>query len=343
MPNLAEAITIPVESGDSIALVSNLLVRMTAPRQMFRHPPLVLVVDDQEWATRSLETVLKPSGFSILRAFTGARALQQARATPPDVVFVARALPDIDGLALCRVLRDELLLGQRVPLLVTLHDRPTREERLAALRAGAWDVLAPVIDAEELVLRLQAYVRAKFDADRIREAGLVDAASGLYSPRGLERRATEFGSWARRWGEALSCVVLALVQTAAIGEAAAVEAGDEMAEVFRKTARASDAIGRVGQAELAVFAPRTDAQQAVQMAERFGAALRASGVLRSTEGPQAPRLWGGYDSVSDARETPVRGPELLTRAAVALAQAKEGHQAGWIRPFHTPPTSASSS
>jgi PleD family two-component response regulator len=332
-----------VESGESIAQVSDLLVRVTTPRQMFPRPPLVLVVDDQEWATRSLETVLKPSGFSILRAFTGARALQQARATPPDVVFVAKALPDIDGLTLCRVLRDELLLGQRVPLLVTLHDRPTREERLDALRAGAWDVLAPLIDAEELILRLQAYVRAKFDADRIREAGLLDAPTGLYSPRGLERRAAEFGSWARRWGEALSCVVLAVSQPDADKEDASVAAGDEMAEVFRKTARASDAIGRVGQAELAVFAPRTDAQQAVQMAERFGAALRASGMLGREQGRQTLHLWGGYDSVNDARETPVQGPELLTRATVALAQAKEGREAQWLRAFHTQTTSSSGS
>ena len=309
---------------------------MTAPRASLRRSPVVLVVDDQELSARSLESVLMPNGFAMLRAFTGAKGLERARAHAPDIVVVARTLPDTDGLTLCRALRDQLVLGDRVPLLVTLDERPTRGERLTALRAGAWDVLVPPIDAEELILQLEAYVRAKFDADRMRETGLLDARTGLYNVNGLERRAAEFGAWALRHGDSLSCVILGVVQPGMADETAVVRAVDAMADVLRKIARNSDAIGRTGQSEFAVLAPGTDAAQAVQLAERLAAALRASGVLARDGSEHSARLRGGYDSVSDVRETPLRGPELITRAARALAHARAERKGEWLRPFRPP-------
>ena len=279
-----------------------------------------------------------PNGFALLREFTGARAIDRARAQAPDIAVVARTLPDTDGLALCRALRDQQLLGDRVPLLLTMNERPTRVERLAALRAGVWDILVPPVDAEELIVRLETYVRAKFDADRIRETGLLDARTGFYNVNGLERRAAELGAWAHRQGESLSCVILGVVLPGTTGEAAMSSAADAVAEVVKKIARNSDVVGRTGQSEFAVIAPGTDANQAVLLAERFAAALRASGVL-SDAGENAPRLRGGYDSVSDVRESVLRGPELITRAAAALARAKTEGNGVWLKPFQGPRTS----
>ena len=73
---------------------------MTSPQP--RRAPVVLVVSDQEWSARSLESILMPNGYAVLRAFTGAHGLERARLHAPDVVIVAQSLPDTDGLALCR-------------------------------------------------------------------------------------------------------------------------------------------------------------------------------------------------------------------------------------------------
>lgn len=306
--------------------------RVTVPRPSSRRSPVVLVVDDQEWSARSLETVLMPNGFAVLRAFTGAKGLERARADSPDIMVVARTLPDIDGLALCRALRGQAMLGDRVPLLVRLSERPTRAERLMALRAGAWDILVPPIDAEELILRLETYVRAKFEGDQIRETGLLDARTGFYNVGGLERRATELGAWAKRQGEPLSCVILGVVRGNTADETAFVSAAAALADVLRKTGRTSDAIGRMGQTEFAVLAPGTDGAQAIRLAQRLAAALKSAGIV--TDGGQnAVRLRGGYDTVSDAREKSLKGPELITRAAVALGRAKTEHHGEWLRPF----------
>src|SRR5207244_2841406 len=67
----------------------------------------------------------------------------------------------------------------------------TRAERLAALRAGAWECIAPPHDADEILLKIGAYVHAKLDADRARSEGLLDSATRLYNRQGLARRARE--------------------------------------------------------------------------------------------------------------------------------------------------------
>src|SRR5688500_20184051 len=68
-------------------------------------PPLVLLASDQEWSTRSLESVLGPHGFASVRAYTGRQALELIRRTHPDVVIIDSGMPDIPGVDLCVQLR----------------------------------------------------------------------------------------------------------------------------------------------------------------------------------------------------------------------------------------------
>jgi CheY-like chemotaxis protein len=94
------------------------------------------------------------------RKKTQTRMLRRFLST--TLVVIDASLRDEDGLALCRAMRDEPLLA-RTPIIVTAVEHPTRQQRLEALRAGAWDVLAHPFDPEEMLLRLGAYVRAKVD------------------------------------------------------------------------------------------------------------------------------------------------------------------------------------
>jgi diguanylate cyclase (GGDEF)-like protein len=295
----------------------------------------VLVVNDQEWSARSLESILMPNGYAVLRAFTGANGLERARLHTPDVVIVAQSLPDTDGLTLCRALHDQRALSDRVPVLLHLPERPTRTERLTALRAGAWDVLAPPIDAEELILRLESYVRAKVDGDRAQETGLVDAATHFYNASGLEFRAAELAAWAQRHAEPLSCVVLGFARASTGDDAKVARAVDRMTDVLRRSGRTSDVIGRTGPTEFAVLAPGTNQTAAVQLAERLATALR-SALSSPQDGYPTVELRGGYDTVADARDTPLKGPELITRATLAFSRAKVAQNGGWLRPFGSP-------
>jgi len=292
------------------------------------HPPVVLIIDDQEWSTRTLESILAPSGFAVMRAYTAKKGLERVHAHAPDVVFVDLTLPDEDGLQVCRALRDDPQVGPGTPVFITTPERPTRSQRLEAFRAGAWDVLGYPLDAEELVLRLDAYVQAKFQADRLKEEGLIDPLTGLYNLRGLERRTEELCSWAYREHQPLACVVFAPRAAATDDEKATAHLVHDVTMAFRKSGRISDVIGRLGRTEIAVLAPSTGAEGAVRLAARLAEAIGASGPV-----PGGIELRAGYDAVQDVREHPSEARDLLTRATLALRKSRTNGN-GWLERFH---------
>src|SRR5207253_889450 len=155
------------------------------------------------------ERALRPAGYTVLEAFTGPEALQQARRSQPDAIILDTALPDGDASGLCRALRVEPDITASTPIFVTTAGPATRQQVSDALRAGANSVWADPIDTEEFLLRLDGQLQTKFAADRAREEGLLDHQTGLYNTQGLERRARELASHVDRRGAALACVVLA--------------------------------------------------------------------------------------------------------------------------------------
>src|SRR2546427_454914 len=126
---------------------------------------LALLAGDRDGATHWLESLLESGGYGVLRERTGRDALQRARATRPDVIIVDADLSDQEGVELCRALRADPRVTTSTPVLLVAGGPSTRELRLAALAAGAWECIAPPHDADEILLTGQADVRAKLDAD----------------------------------------------------------------------------------------------------------------------------------------------------------------------------------
>ncbi len=302
------------------------------------HPrlPKALLVDHEDWSTDSLERVLTPAGYSVSRVRTGVTGMERARTQPPDVTFINIGLPDMNGVDLCRDLRDEPRFGPTIPIIAMSTRQP--ELRMAALEAGAWDVLRYPFNARELLGRLETYTASKFEADRIRGQMLIDQPTGLYSMRGLERRAQELQALAYRQHQPLACVVLA-PSFSANGDLPSsgtdVETLEsvvlQLAKALRAAGRASDALGRLGTTEFAIIAPMTDAQGAVKLIVRLADAIRsANGQTVDRPGFQ---LRAGYEAIADAHETPIEAHDLLERAAIALRKARSADNGGWIQPF----------
>jgi PleD family two-component response regulator len=293
------------------------------PETATSRPPLALIANDEEWWTRSLESFLAPKGYAIIRAYTGQQALERAHEATLDLIILDAEFPDLSGLEVCRRLRSDPRITTSTPILMTTAGRYTREQRLEALGAGAWDFLGLPLDAEELLLRLGSYLRAKFDADRIREEGMVDPLTGLYNLRGLMRRARELGSDAYRHGRGLACVAFAPQVQAAEGSGDAGQvlwsAVERVAGVFRAQGRVSDAIGRIREGEFVVIAPDTDEEGAYRLARRLVDAVQT----RALEEGKAPLiLLAGYDAVPDLRAAGIQPAALLAGATTALRRTE---------------------
>ena len=248
-------------------------------------PSVILIAVVREL---SLAGVLERNHHAVLQVPTGKLALEWARSARPDAIILESELPDMSGIEACRQLHGDLRVGPYVPILLLVPEQPTPAQRVAALRAGAWDCVPHPGDLEELSLKLQTFVEAKRNIDQAREETFQDQTVGLHDRQGLARRARELGALMARKHGSLACVVFSVEKQTpdpAIGI------------VVARTARLSDVVGALGPSEFAVLAPGTSDIGAVRLAKRV------AGVLNNkiAGGRVAPgvTLQVGYEAVEN--------------------------------------------
>jgi two-component system response regulator MprA len=117
-------------------------------------PTRLLVVDDDRAVRESLRRALTLEGYEVDLASDGVEGLVRLVAEP-DALVLDVAMPHLDGLEMCRRLRDD---GNRVPVLM-LTARDAVGDRVAGLDAGADDYLVKPFALEELLARLRALLR----------------------------------------------------------------------------------------------------------------------------------------------------------------------------------------
>ena len=294
-------------------------------------PVGVLIASEQEWTSRSLASILAPQGYWVLKAYTRAQTLAHIRRDPPDAIIIDEQLPDGDGYALCRDLYEQDMISPSTPVFLSLPRPPTRRDRLAVLRAGAWACLGEPLDAEELVALLGVFVPAKLDAEHARMTGLVDEMTGVYNARGLTRRAEELAAYASRSHAGLGCVLIAPDTESGTPPLTVMR---RIAAALRSATRHSDVVGRVAEGAFAVVAVDTDDGKARRLAERLAAAILAD--ANGGNAPAVPpfRLRAGFHGVSDFHDASIDSAELMLRATAALQKARTDQPDAWLQQYH---------
>ncbi len=115
----------------------------------------VLVVDDDPAVRRSLDRALRLERYEVTLAEDGRRALSELAAGSYDAVILDILMPDVDGIDVCRRLRE---VGDQTPVLL-LTARDAVPDRVRGLDAGADDYLAKPFALVELMARLRALLR----------------------------------------------------------------------------------------------------------------------------------------------------------------------------------------
>jgi two-component system, OmpR family, response regulator MprA len=115
----------------------------------------ILVVDDEPAVRDALGRILRLEGFEVQMACDGREAVRSQAAAPADAVLLDVLMPELDGLEVCRRMRDT---GDRTPVLM-LTARDEVGDRVAGLEAGADDYLPKPFALEELLARLRALLR----------------------------------------------------------------------------------------------------------------------------------------------------------------------------------------
>lgn len=115
----------------------------------------VLIAEDDPEIRTALERILNYEKYKVLTAKDGAEALEAVSTHRPDAVILDVMMPFVDGLAVCRKMREK---GDRTPVLM-LTARQEVPDRVAGLDAGADDYLPKPFDLDELLARLRALLR----------------------------------------------------------------------------------------------------------------------------------------------------------------------------------------
>jgi len=134
---------------------------VSTPRTVLRQAPPILVVDDDAKIVALVRAYLEREGFRVITADNGRQALAAMKEEEPLLVVLDVMLPELDGLAVLRRVRQE----SDVPILM-LSARGAVADRIQGLADGADDYLPKPFSPAELVVRIKAIVR-RAEVDRL--------------------------------------------------------------------------------------------------------------------------------------------------------------------------------
>jgi two-component system, cell cycle response regulator len=137
----------------------------------------VLVVDDVATNRLLLRAKLSSAYYDVVVAENGTQALEMARGEQPDMVMLDVMMPDMDGFAVCKVLKSAEETAHIPVIMVTALD--TREERIRGLEAGADDFLSKPFNDLALFARVRNLMRMKMMFDELRLRDLTSRELGL--------------------------------------------------------------------------------------------------------------------------------------------------------------------
>jgi two-component system KDP operon response regulator KdpE len=117
-------------------------------------PSKLLIVDDEANILSTLAPLLRTRGYEVSTAMTGRAAIEVAEREKPDLIVLDLGLPDIDGVEVCRTVRETM----NVPIVV-LSARGAEADKVRALDVGADDYVTKPFGSEELLARIRAALR----------------------------------------------------------------------------------------------------------------------------------------------------------------------------------------
>jgi len=128
-------------------------------------PSKILVADDDPRNVRLMESILKASGYPVVRASDGQEALDMIESEQPDLVLLDVMMPRMSGLEVCRKVRMQHETRLLPVIMVTALN--ALEEKVQALEMGADDFLSKPVNKEELLAKLRSMLRVKSLHDEV--------------------------------------------------------------------------------------------------------------------------------------------------------------------------------
>ena len=296
----------------------------------------LLVIDDDPNIHEAIERPLQGVIDRFLHATAPEDGLRLALSERPDVILLDVNMPGIDGLKICRLLR-EASTTRDIPVIFLTIERNVRN-LARAFDIGGSDYIAKPFHDVELHARVCVAVRTKRAFDMLKEQARVDGLTGLENRAALEASLAAAVASHERTGSPASLLMIDLDGFKGINDTHGHGIGDELLRrvgaCLRKNSRPYDVPCRYGGDEFVVLLGQTEGPAAHKVAERILAGLRA--IPFEVRGQRVPiRASGGLATTADMRCDFSAG-DLLKAADRALYAAKHAGGDQLIDAAHPP-------
>ena len=293
----------------------------------------VLLVDDDELVLAHLSELVRAAGFEVHTASDGAAALEFIGRQFTPIVITDLDMPGMDGLALCRAIRQQKWPGYVYILVLTVHDGET--DILAGLDAGADDYLSKRTSSAQLVARLHAAERIlgleqalKVELEEKRRQSLTDPLTGAKNRRYFERQLQRDFKRTQRGGSPLSLLMLDIDHFKRINDQFGHAAGDAvLQELVRRIdqclPRETDWCARVGGEEFIIVLGDTPLSGAARVAERIRQAIAGVPVATSARAISFTASIGVACFQPASNREPVSVESLLAQLDANMYRSKQ--------------------
>lgn len=293
-------------------------------------PPFrIVVVDDDPAILRLLTKVLHDEGTEVITCATGAAAIEVLEHQEWDLCLLDRALPDLDGMEICRRIKADPRFDARQLIIISSYG--SLDARVEALDLGADDYIAKPFHTTELLARVKASRRVVemqkhlvAMAGQLEELSMRDGLTGVFNRRHFGTALSQAFDHSSRYGRPLSVAIIDVDGFKNINDSLGHHAGDvvltELAKRFSRSMRAADYLARYGGEEFVVLLPEAQLYDALTFAEKMRQAVAATPV-KVADGLEVPvTVSVGIASLPYSAFT--SGSEMIAAADRALYRAK---------------------
>jgi len=239
----------------------------------------ILVVDDDPVSRTLLERILKREGFNVITAQDGEEALRLFKAQYIPIVLTDWMMPKMNGVDLCRAIRQIETPGYVFIIIITAKD--SRDDIVKGLEAGADDYVNKPFYPPELLARIKTGIRILELERSLREANeqikrlsITDPLTGCYNRGYLMEHLPKEIKRAVRYLHPLSIAMTDIDHFKNVNDTYGHQAGDTVLRSFVELIRSSirdgvDWVARYGGEEFVIVIPETELKCAEKMAERL--------------------------------------------------------------------------
>jgi two-component system, cell cycle response regulator len=295
---------------------------------------MAILLAEDDPVTRMLMTrFLKKAGYEVDAVADGARALDAIAKRYYPILVTDWEMPEMDGVELCKAVRNLQLDGYVYALLLTARD--SKEHIITGLDAGADDYLVKPVHEPELVARLNAgrrilalehSLRAANQQNRI--LSITDALTGAYNRRYMMEQLPRELERCRRYGNPLSVIMCDIDHFKQLNDAQGHEAGDDILQQFvarvqRSIRTNSDWVARYGGEEFVIVLPETDHTGGLYVAEKIRAIIASSPFLTRAGHAEVTASFGVASSAAQGPDLTLKFDTLIRTADECLYKSKQ--------------------